>query len=184
MREGKNRSYQNGQLKGGQDFSRSIRRQQRDTDFDVDDRYLSHEEDKMHQLAEYFEARYAAKTEQIPLFNPPDPASMRLQKRLAFLQRQGAMFDGAGMSRMSSRMSSRWSLDGGGSALLPAHEAAIGLGGHYLAHSLSLHNLSSATKIPVDLFPEDRLISGRLRQEDEKKMREERAKRDHHAKYG
>ena len=68
MREGKNRSYQNGGLKGGQDFSRSIRRQQQNTDLEVDDRYLSHEEDKMHQLANYFEARYAATTEQVRFF--------------------------------------------------------------------------------------------------------------------
>jgi len=68
MREGKNRSYQNGGLKGGQDFSRSIRRQQQNTDLEVDDRYLSHEEDKMHQLANYFEARYAATTEQVRCF--------------------------------------------------------------------------------------------------------------------
>jgi hypothetical protein len=38
--------------------------------------------------------------------------------------------------------------------------------------------------VTVDLYPEDRLISGRLRKEDEKKMREERAKLDHHEKYG
>ena len=164
MREGKNRTYQNGTLKGGQDFSREIRNQQRNTDLEVDDRYLSHEEDKMHQLADYFEARYAATTEHIPLFDPPDPASLRMKQRLAMLQQQGAQFGGGGSrqgSRLGSRMSSRWSLDGGGSALLPVHEAAIGLGGHYLQHSLSLHNLSSATKVPVDLYPEDRLISSK-----------------------
>ena len=77
-----------------------------------------------------------------------------------------------------------WSLDGGGSALLPAAEAAIGLGGHYLRHSLSLSALADATKLNVDLFPEDRLISGRLRKEDEKKERERQAYRRHHEQYG
>jgi hypothetical protein len=179
MREGKNRSYQNGKLKGGQQFARQIRQQQQTVDMEVDDRYLSHEEDKMHQLADYFEARYRASTEQIPLFDPPNPASLRMKQRLAALQQQGNQW---GLSRMSSR--SRWSLDGGGSALLPAHEAAVGLGNHYLAHSLNLVNLSDATKIPVDLYPEDRLISGRLRQEDEKVARWERAKEFHHEKFG
>ena len=79
---------------------------------------------------------------------------------------------------------SRWSLDGGGSGLLPQHEAMMGLGGHYLKHSLGLHNLSEATKIPVDLYPEDRLISGRLRKEDDKVDRYERAKENHHEKFG
>ena len=142
-----------------------------------------------------------------------------MQERLRVLREQTSQFDAPFGGMHHSRMSSRWSLDGGGSALLPAHEAALGLGGHYLAHSLQLRDLSSATKIPgtacgdvpcfsrsgdvvcivapfsfsfvfarwfvtVDLYPEDRLISGRLRKEDEKKMREERAKLDHHEKYG
>ena len=240
-REGKNRSYQNGTLRGGQQFTRQIRQQQQSTDLDVDDRYLSHEEDKMHQLAGYFEARYRATTERIPLFEQPDIASVRMKRRLMELRAQGSQFDGRGSS-------SRWSsLDGGGSALLPAQEAAVGLGGHYLGHSLSLANLSSATKVsvastcvvvvvavvvvvvlvvvglslccfafdgagslnyaytllsfaffilsskmktnkkckvPVNLYPEDRLISGRLRKEDEKKMKEEHAKIEHHEKFG
>jgi hypothetical protein len=142
-REGKNRSYQNGTLRGGQQFTRQIRQQQQSTDLDVDDRYLSHEEDKMHQLAGYFEARYRATTEKIPLFEQPDIASVRMKKRLMELRAQGSQFDGRGSS-------SRWSsLDGGGSALLPAQEAAVGLGGHYLGHSLSLANLSSATQVSV-----------------------------------
>jgi hypothetical protein len=140
-REGKNRSYQNGTLRGGQQFTRQIREQQQHTDMDVDDRYLSHEEDKIHQLAGYFEARYRATTEKIPLFEQPDIASVRMKRRLMQLQAQGSQFDGG-------RGGSRWSsLDGGGSALLPAQEAAVGLGGHYLGHSLSLANLSSATKV-------------------------------------
>ena len=96
-------------------------------------------------------------------------------------------------SRMGSRDSLRygsrsgsslWSLDGGGSALLPQQEAALGIGGHYLRHSLSLGALSSATKLNVNLYPEDRIISGRLRKEDEKKERERQAIRRHHEQYG
>ena len=72
---------------------------------EVDDRYLSHEEYKMHQLAEYFEARMRSVTEQIPLFDPPDPASVRMKQRLMQLQQQGSQYNlgGMGGSRMSSR---------------------------------------------------------------------------------
>ena len=67
---------------------------------------------------------------------------------------------------------------------MPAAEAALGLGRHYLRHSLSLGSLADATKLNVDLFPEDRIISGRLRQEDEKKEREREAYRRHYEQYG
>ena len=179
IREGKNRSY-GPMLKGGAYFSRQIRKLQQDTDMEVDDRYLSHEEDKVHQLAEYFEARYRS-ADNIPLFARPDPASLRMRSMTSLRDIRGGI--GTGGTIQSG--SSLWSgVDGGGSALLPAQEAAMGLGGHYLRHSLSLGNLSSAANIGVDLFPEDRLISGRLRAEDEKKERERQAKREHHEKYG
>jgi len=45
-------------------------------------------------------------------------------------------------------------------------------------------NTNKKCKVPVNLYPEDRLISGRLRKEDEKKMKEEHAKIEHHEKFG
>jgi hypothetical protein len=191
IREGKNRSY-GANLQGGARFTRQIRTLQQTKEMEVDDRYLSHEEDKMHQLAGYFENRYRQTTESIPLFEAPDPRSRAVQSMLLDIRRNRRRSGGSGGMSRGSRggygssrgSSSMWSLDGGGSALLPSAEAALGLGGHYLRHSLSLGALADATKLNVDLFPEDRLISGRLRKEDEKKEREFRAYRRHHEQYG